>query len=81
MQVDSGKAPVIDIVQVEDGRDKIQDTQKGPMIVEKSVDPSQNQLALALVRPSFPSHDIPGELDELGPAFAETGLTGRGRPI
>ena len=46
MQVDSGKAPVADVVQVEDGKNKIQDAQKGPIIVEKSVDASQ-KLVLA----------------------------------
>ena len=46
MQVDSGKAPVADVVQVEDGKGKIQDAQKGPMIVEKSVDAFQ-KLVLA----------------------------------
>ena len=46
MQVDSGKAPVADVVQVEDGKGKIQDAQKGPMIIEKSVDVSQ-KLVLA----------------------------------
>ena len=46
MQVDSGKAPVTNVVQVEDGKDKIQDAQKGPMIIEKSVDVSQ-KLVLA----------------------------------
>jgi len=46
MQVDSGKAPVADVVQVEDGKGKIQDAQKGPMIIEKSVDASQ-KLVLA----------------------------------
>ena len=46
MQVDSGKAPVTNVVQVEDGKDKIQDAQKGPMIIEKSVHASQ-KLVLA----------------------------------
>jgi len=46
MQVDSGKAPVTNAVQVEDGKDKIQDAQKGPMIIEKSVNASQ-KLVLA----------------------------------
>ena len=40
MQVDSGKAPITNVVQVEDGKDKVQDAQKGPMIIEKSVDAS-----------------------------------------
>ena len=39
--MDSGKAPVADVVQVEDGKGRIQDVQKGPMIVEKSVNASQ----------------------------------------
>ena len=46
MQVDSGKAPITNVVQVEDGKDKVQDAQKGPMIIEKSVDASQ-KLVLA----------------------------------
>ena len=46
MQVDSGKAPVADVVQVENGKGRIQDVQKGPMIVEKSVDAFQ-KLVLA----------------------------------
>ena len=46
MQVDSGKAPVADVVQVGDGKSKIKDAQKGPMIIEKLVDPSQ-KLVLA----------------------------------
>ena len=41
MQVDSGKAPVTNVVQVEGGRGKAQDAQKGPGIVEKSVSVSQ----------------------------------------
>ena len=41
MQVDSGKAPVTNVVQVEDGKEKIQDAQKGPMIIKKSVHASQ----------------------------------------
>ena len=45
MQVDSEKAPV-KVVQVEDGKGKTQDAQKGPMIVEKSVNDSQ-KLVLA----------------------------------
>ena len=45
MQVDSEKAPV-KVVQVEDGKGKAQDAQKGPVIVEKSVDVSQ-KLVLA----------------------------------
>ena len=44
--MDSGKAPVADVVQVEDGKGRIQDVQKGPMIVEKSVDAFQ-KLVLA----------------------------------
>ena len=40
MQVDSEKAPATDVVQAKDGKDKNQDAQKGPMIVEKSVDSS-----------------------------------------
>jgi len=46
MQVDSRKALVDNVVQVEDGKDKIQDAQKGPMIIEKSIDVSQ-KLVLA----------------------------------
>jgi len=46
MQMDSGKAPVADVVQVGDGKSKIKDAQKGPMIIEKLVDPSQ-KLVLA----------------------------------
>ena len=45
MQVDSEKAPA-KIVQVEDGKGKDQDAQKGPVIVEKSVNVSQ-KLVLA----------------------------------
>ena len=41
MQVDSEKAPAANVVQVEDGKDKAQDAQKRPMIIEKSVDASQ----------------------------------------
>ena len=40
MQVDSEKAPV-KIVQIEDGKRKARDAQKGPVIVEKSVNISQ----------------------------------------
>ena len=45
MQVDSEKAPV-KVVQVEDGKGKAQDAQKGPVIVEESVNVSQ-KLVLA----------------------------------
>jgi hypothetical protein len=44
MRVDSGKTLVADVVQVEDGKGKIHDVQKGPMIVEKSVDASQKHV-------------------------------------
>ena len=40
MQVDSEKALAVNDVQVEDGKGKAQDAQKGPMIVEKSVNVS-----------------------------------------
>ena len=40
MQVDSEKAPVSVYVQIGDGKNKIQDAQKGPMIIEKSVNAS-----------------------------------------
>ena len=46
MQVDSEKAPAIDVVQAKDGKDKIQDAQKGPVIVKKPVNVSQ-KLVLA----------------------------------
>jgi len=41
LQIDSEKAPTVKDVQVEDGKGKAQDAQKGPMIVEKSVNVSQ----------------------------------------
>jgi len=41
MQVDSEKVPVVKVVQVEDGKDKAQDAQKEPMIIEKLVNSSQ----------------------------------------
>ena len=46
MQVDFEKAPAVNDVQVEDGKGKAQDAQKGPMIVEKLVNISQ-KLVLA----------------------------------
>ena len=46
MQVDSEKAPAIDVVQAKDAKDKIQDAQKGPVIVKKPVNVSQ-KLVLA----------------------------------
>ena len=46
MQVDSEKAPAVNDVQVEDGKGKAQDAQKGSMIIEKSVNISQ-KLVLA----------------------------------
>ena len=46
MQVDSEKAPAAKIVQVEDRKDKTQDAQKGPAIVEKPINVSQ-KLVLA----------------------------------
>ena len=45
MQVDSEKAPV-KVVQVEDGKGKAKDAQKGPVIVKKLVNISQ-KLVLA----------------------------------
>ena len=45
MQVDSEKAP-IRVVQVEDGKGKAQDAQKGSLIVEKPINVSQ-KLVLA----------------------------------
>jgi len=45
MQVDSGKA-LVKVVQVEDGKGKAQDAQKGPAIFEKPVNFSQ-KLVLA----------------------------------
>ena len=44
MQVDSKKALAVNDVQVEDGKGKAQDAQKGPMIIEKSVDASQKHV-------------------------------------
>ena len=46
MQVDSEKVPDVNEVQVEDGKGKAQDAQKGPVIVEESVNVSQ-KLVLA----------------------------------
>ena len=46
MQVDSKKAPAAKVVQVEDGKGKAQNAQKGPAIVKKSVNVSQ-KLVLA----------------------------------
>jgi len=46
MQVDSVKAPVADVVQAKDGKDKNQDAQKGPAAVEKPINVSQ-KLVLA----------------------------------
>ena len=40
-KVDFEKVPAVIEVQVEDGKGKAQDAQKGPMIVEKSVSISQ----------------------------------------
>ena len=37
MQVDSEKVPAAKVVQVEDGKGKAQDAQKGPLVVEKPV--------------------------------------------
>ena len=45
-KVGSEKVPAVNEVQVEDGKGKAQDAQKGPMIVEKSVNVSQ-KLVLA----------------------------------
>jgi hypothetical protein len=41
MQVDFGKAPISDVVQIRGGENKTQGAQKGPMILEKSVNTSQ----------------------------------------
>ena len=41
MQVDFGKAPVSDAVQIGGGENKTQGVQKGPMILEKLVNTSQ----------------------------------------
>ena len=46
MQVDSEKVPAAKVVQVEDGKGKAQDAQKGPVIVEEPVNISQ-KLVLA----------------------------------
>ena len=46
MQVDFGRAPVANVVQVEEGKSKFQDALKGPMIIENSVNTSQ-KLVLA----------------------------------
>ena len=46
MQVDSEKAPAAKVVQVEDEKGKAQDTQEGPVIIEKPVNISQ-KLVLA----------------------------------
>ena len=41
MQVDSEKASVAKVVQVEDGKGKAQNAQEGPVIIEKRVNVSQ----------------------------------------
>ena len=46
MQVDSEKAPAAKIVQVEDGKEKAQNAQEGPVIIEKPINVSQ-KLVLA----------------------------------
>ena len=41
MQVDSEKVPAAKVVQIEDGKGKVQDAQERPVIVEKPVNVSQ----------------------------------------
>ena len=44
MQVDPEKFPAVKVVQVEDGKDKAQDAQGGPVVVEKPVNVSQKHV-------------------------------------
>ena len=46
MLVDSEKVPAAKVVQIEDGKGKVQDAQEGPVIIEKPVNVSQ-KLVLA----------------------------------
>jgi hypothetical protein len=75
MQVDSEKAPAINDVQVEDGKGKGQDAQKGPMIVEKSVNISQK---LVLANDHEASSSNPNDQDKekyFQPRWCPLGLT------
>ena len=55
MQVDSEKVPAAKVVQVEDRKEKAQDAQEGPVIVEKLVNVSQ-KLVLANDHETSSSH-------------------------
>ena len=75
MQVDSGKAPVDNVVQVEDGKDKIQDAQKGPMIIEESVDASQKVVLANDYEASSSNSKDQGKEKYFQPRWCPPGLT------
>ena len=75
MQVDSGKAPVADVVQVEDGKGKIQDAQKGPMIIEESVDASQKVVLANDYEASSSNSKDQGKEKYFQPRWCPPGLT------
>jgi len=75
MQVDFEKAPAVNDVQVEDGKGKAQDAQKGPMIIEKSVNISQK---LVLANDHEASSSDPKDQDKekyFQPRWCPPGLT------
>jgi hypothetical protein len=75
MQVDSEKVPIVKVVQVEDEKARIQDAQKGLMIVEESVDISQ-KLVLANNREASGSNSkVQGKEKYFQPRWCPPGLT------
>ena len=75
MQVDSGKASVANVVQVQDGKGKIQDAQKGPMIIEELVDASQKVVLANDYEASSSNSKDQGKEKYFQPRWCPPGLT------